>query len=873
MIKPLRFSWILLALAGVVLAGGFVSLGPGPFGIALGEDSQQANDTDNPGQVQAQAALEAHRAAHRSNFARVVQYMPAYSIASGDRTSIFLLSMFADPISVTVTAYDIYGRPYPLFDHVVEPRTHLELSLNQALASAGSRYLQGSVSIEYQGEASTVSAWAVLERGSHATEIPFSVASQFQSTTLRAFWDRLPLRHMANGIPTYAVMNTASIPLTFSVTIEAGSESSLSNHRLQPNARRVLTMPQNAESGSLVIQHQGLPGDLVGAGLLEGNGLVAPLPVVDPATLESSKHHALRVPTSGWLRTWLTLSNPTVRSQTATLSAYDPVSGARLARITQTVGAETVETVSLVTLFGSLGSTRPREVRITVEHQGSPRSLLVSGAKLGRSGQVQGIAFFQDSQAHHNGTYPLPNVSRGAVSTTWLNLGASTAKVVAQLDWEGGGSYALPEISIAPGASHRLDFAELIRKAKPDLLGRKLNRSYRKGFFRWSARGGSRKLLARTEVGPVAGGQFGFNCTGCCLEFPYGAIEPGSATFLVGSSASFVAGEYRNICAGGLLGPFNASSPTLTVPSPFSWNGFTLRASSPGSGTLSFTATATRYEVISGICMAFTDTVASSGGGRGVKVTLGRVTRGSGLPDSVPPGRSKTVWVKIEPTLTSGYVQFEVIDGSSSNGTAEIAVHTTRTSEGPISVRGVSQTSPGSAGNLRVRASLNGGSQSTLSRGFSVCAHPTNFRQIQGSADQYGNLVFRYQWDSDSGSLSKLSKVTLGEHVSYPGPSRSYRPPNPPFNVSYPNPTISNGNAKAGAATDTHYAPSFSAGPASRFGATQHYRYKCQRCNMTDFRNILGPLYIIRIVEFVDGVWRYRAKKSGVTAIVNYSGP
>ena len=632
-------------------------------------------------------------------------------------------------------------------------------------------------------------------------------------------------------------------------------------------------MAQNFASGSVVIEHQGLPGDLVGAGLLEGSGLVAPLPVVDPATLQSSKHHALRVPTTGWLRTWLTLSNPTVRSQTATLSAYDPASGRRLARITQAVGAETVKTVSLVTLVGSLGSTRPKEVRITIEHRGSPRSLLVSGAKLSRSGQVQSIPIFQDSQAHHNGTYPLLNVSRGAVSTTWLNLGAATAKVVAQLDWEGGGSYALPEISIAPGASHRLDFAELIRNAKPDLLEREMNSSYQKGFFRWSARGGSRKLLARTEVGPAKGGQFGFNCTGCCLEFPYGAIEPGSATFLVGSSASFVAGEYRNTCSGGLLGPYSATSPVLTVPSPFSWNGFTLRATSPGSGTLSFTATATRYEVISGICTMFTDTVGSSGSGRGVRVTLGSVTRGSGLPNSLPPGRSKTVSVKIDPTLSSGHVQFDVINGSSSNGRAEITVHATRTSSGPIAVRGVSDTSPGSAGSLRIRASLNGGSQSTLSRGFSVCAHPTNFRQTQGSADQYGNLVFRYQWNSDSGSLSKLSKVTLGEHVSYPGPSRSYRPPNPPFNVSYPNPTISNGNAKVGAATDTHYAPSFSAGPASSFVATQHYRYKCQRCNMTDFRNILGPLYIIRFVEFVDGVWRYRAKKSGVTAIVNYSGP
>ena len=188
----------------------------------------------------------------------------------------------------------------------------------------------------------------------------------------------------------------------------------------------------------------------------------------------------------------------------------------------------------------------------------------------------------------------------------------ATAKVVAQLDWEGGGSYALPEITIAAGASYRLDFAELIQEAKPDLLERELNSSYQKGFFRWSARGGSRKLLARTEVGPVAGGQFGFNCTGCCLEFPYGAIEPGNPTVPVGQVISTTACEYRNTCSGGLLGPFYASSPLLTVPSPFTWNGFTLRASGPGRGTLSFSATGTQYDFINGVCVLSNPTIADS---------------------------------------------------------------------------------------------------------------------------------------------------------------------------------------------------------------------------------------------------------------------
>ena len=228
-----RISLFFLALAGAVLALGFVALGPGPSGIALGEDSQEADEIVNAGKAQAQAALEAHRTVHRSHFARVVQYMPFYSIASGDRTSVFLLNMFADTIPVTLTAYDTYGNPYTLFEHQVQPRTHLELSLNQALASAGSRYLEGSLTIEYRGEDSTVSAWAVLQRGGHATEIPFSVPSQFQSTTLRAFWDTHPLSNMASGAPVYGIMNTATVPVEYSVTVRSeGQDTTVRNFRL-----------------------------------------------------------------------------------------------------------------------------------------------------------------------------------------------------------------------------------------------------------------------------------------------------------------------------------------------------------------------------------------------------------------------------------------------------------------------------------------------------------------------------------------------------------------------------------------------------------------------------------------------------------------
>ena len=153
-------------------------------------------------------------------------------------------------------------------------------------------------------------------------------------------------------------------------------------------------------------------------------------------------------------------------------------------------------------------------------------------------------------------------------------------------------------------------------------MERELNSSYQKGFFRWSARGGSHRLLARTEVGPTEGGRFGFNCTGCCLEFPYGAIEPGNPTVPVGQLLSVNACEYRDACAGGVLGPFAATSPSLTSPSPFSWDGFTLSASDAGRATLSFSSTATQYDIVSGACVTSALIIADDTGATAPKVEI-----------------------------------------------------------------------------------------------------------------------------------------------------------------------------------------------------------------------------------------------------------
>ena len=190
--------------------------------------------------------------------------------------------------------------------------------------------------------------------------------------------------------------------------------------------------------------------------------------------------------------------------------------------------------------------------------------------------------------AHHNGMYPLPGLDDHRVVTTLTNLGSESASVVAQIDWAGE-SYALPSITIGPGASHRINIAELAENGPPDILGRLLDSDYENAVLRWSSRAGSLALIARTEADVIGGGHFGFQGTGCCYESPYGELLPRSPVFEVGESIDFQASEFRATCTG-TMGPFDVEAPALDYESNFDWTGRILSATSPGEDQFRFTA-------------------------------------------------------------------------------------------------------------------------------------------------------------------------------------------------------------------------------------------------------------------------------------------
>ena len=222
-------------------------------------------------------------------------------------------------------------------------------------------------------------------------------------------------------------------------------------------------------------------------------------------------------------------------------------------------------------------------------HSGDPGSIVFSAYSVGPDGQVIDVPLMGVRSAHHNGMYPLAGLEEHRVFTTLANLGSESASVVAQIDWEGG-SYALPSITSEPGASHRIDIADLAENGPPDLLGRILDPEFEGAVLRWSSRAGSLSLIARTEAHTTGGGRFGFQGSGCCFEAPYGEILPPSPVFQVGDTSAFQASESRATCTG-TMGPFLAENPSLHHESNFDWTGHILSARSPGEGRFSFTAT------------------------------------------------------------------------------------------------------------------------------------------------------------------------------------------------------------------------------------------------------------------------------------------
>lgn len=269
-----------------------------------------------------------------------------------------------------------------------------------------------------------------------------------------------------------------------------------------------------------------------------------------------------------------------------------------------------------------------------------------------------------------------------------------------------------------------------------------------------------------------------------------------------------------------------------------------------------------------------------------VKVTIGRVIRGNpyvdrnakptrGLPDSLPPNRTYEVEIRVEPALEKAcpgeFIEVSIAGCSDDNGTATVTpAKITKTAT--VTVAGVKQTVPRHGGNLKVQARL-GNRVLALSPGFTVCAHPLNFKDVFDSniedtlqEKHVIGMQSTSSWESDSGTaavggiVADLNKVQIQELLLEP------RPPEPPFhNYPFDHSGYELGNAFT---TDRHAILYPEAGPKGDWTLSQLSIFKCDRCGCRDIVMPNSGMHITFRVVNGNG-WKFLVEKTGAQVLVN----
>lgn len=244
-----------------------------------------------------------------------------------------------------------------------------------------------------------------------------------------------------------------------------------------------------------------------------------------------------------------------------------------------------------------------------------------------------------------------------------------------------------------------------------------------------------------------------------------------------------------------------------------------------------------------------------------------------------PQGREVEIDIWTDPNEAGGG-SAQIVAGSpfriSESGTFEFDVKGT-------SQNGISGTNSPLTGKLHLRARLAVAPEKVvIGPGFGVCAHLTNFSKVSGTVEGCGFLRFKYRWQSDSGSISDLNKVSSYEIVTYEGltetnqlvqpPWRAYLLDNPTFkfvNADHVEPGTPDGY---GSAKDDHTtAGPVSNGPENSFTAKQKYKWICYRCmagpatDVSKGITVMQPT-ITRSVFEDEGVWKVKIEKDGVVS-------
>ena len=527
--------------------------------------------------------------------------VPAWSIAGDDESDLFLVSKITDPLPIDIFAMNADGQQLYLGQQLLPPSRGETLSLRKLLGASAREFSDGWLRLDYAGDKNTLQAWVVIRSHRQVFEVPFMSQEKMAGSEYYSFWSMLMAEEPVIDAPVmtdresprfsrgaaeraraeYRVMNNSAAPVGVTMTNSQGTRAArVESFRLGAWASRtvIVSEGQGSKNGWLRLVHDGAPGSVAAVGLYRKDALLAYIPVVPAAELKNGpKFEILHMPEgrdgAGPSRAVVTLFNSGETAQEVTVSVVSSSDGTEIGSRKVALAPRQVSPVDLRPLLGARTGIGTR-IRIS----GTSEYLMVDGSAASRSGELLDMSVHSFASAHKSGTYPIPDLAQYDVRTTIVNLSDEPSQIIAQYFWDDG-VYAVPIFSVPPNGTAVLDPKVLAASGRRDAAKRLMDANGQHMALKWSVRSGSHELLGRTEASPVGSADgFGFNCGGCCPQFPVGEIVPGEVELGPGDFPSFETVSWWQTCTG-TIGPWYSNVIGDSVPSPFSWDYFNLAVS------------------------------------------------------------------------------------------------------------------------------------------------------------------------------------------------------------------------------------------------------------------------------------------------------
>ncbi len=517
--------------------------------------------------------------------------IPYYTLRDGMSSTLTLNNIGPAPTEVTVTIFNMAGRPHTLDPMTLDLHSFKEVRLQDVVPPED--FDSGNIEVAYHGIMMGVTAQVSVV--STDKRVSFESREEdmmdFESSTMNGIiW--LPQAE-ANGF--LAVTNTAKNRVTVRLTV--GSKENV----ISLFSRETKLLKLNAEldekppmAALVKLQHTGLPGDVLATGFVFNldNGYSSSFAMLDPAIMRSNHlsgtHFRFGKPDPGEgfpegveFRSPLLLANVGDKPTTAHVSVdYTMQEKFKMTRLDAkdamvprnfiTVD-DRFDTVAIKTLTLAPGEVHKIELSEELEKHGVTTPAEETGIDIdydGAPGTVMGHLTSVDQSGDYSFEVPIkdPTEIGEAIESAYpwtIEKGMSTVlhlknttqdSVSADLifDLPGGKSYNPFPIQLKPYQSVAIDIQKLKDSNTADAQGRTFPADATHGLVFWH-QDLPYSMIGRAEGTDISEGiAKSFSCnTGCCDNFwvEY-FINPYPMTGLVGSGGSFAPGKLGTDCSG-----------------------------------------------------------------------------------------------------------------------------------------------------------------------------------------------------------------------------------------------------------------------------------------------------------------------------------